>query len=110
MKQEAMATKTAKDIDRYAVQSCRVNGDSGSNGTQSRCHSSGKRQRCQLPSRSSSGGNGSDERLVMNFIQFLGQRQQGIEVAKAMRHGESNEKPGECRQPKLKNGIRLSRA
>lgn len=46
----------------------------------------------------------------MNFIQFLGQRQQGIEVAKAMRHGESNEKPGECRQPKLKDGIRLSRA
>lgn len=46
MKQEAMATKTAIDIDRYAVHSCRVNDDSGNNGTQSRNHSSGKRQRC----------------------------------------------------------------
>lgn len=64
----------------------------------------------QLPSRSSSGGNDSDERHVMSFIQFLGQRQQGIEVAKAMRNGDSNEKPGECRQPRSKDAIRLSRA
>lgn len=46
----------------------------------------------------------------MSFIQFLGQRKQGIEVAKAMRNRYSNEKPEECRKTWSKDGIRLSRA